>query len=125
MVDFDTWVLDMYEEYILGNSKERYYVTYPSNLTTICYDEKKNKVGIARCHPEDKYNYKIGIAVAYAHCRGYDVPKQTDYKKLSEMKNGDKFKIKISGYNYIYIGKDEFNRYVCRNMTTNRYDAFF
>lgn len=90
----------------------------------ICVDRNRN-VGIAKCHPDDEFNPLIGRAIAYARCKGIEVPKVTNCKRLSEMVNGDTFKMKISGYYYRYIGKDEFNRYVCRNITTNRYDAFF
>lgn len=122
-IEFMKWVREMIkkynvEKYNKGCSRMIY------NKIVVCIDSNRN-IGIAKCHPDDDYDYNIGIAIAYARCKGIEVPKVTNYKRLSEMENGDIFKIKFSGYNYRYIGKDEFNRYVCRNTTTNKYDAFY
>lgn len=117
---FDEWVAEMIKRY----KADRFCDTRTIKDVVICVD-RNHKVGIAKCHPNDEFNALIGTAIAYARMKGIKVPKVTNYKRLSEMVNGDIFKIKISGYNYRYIGKDEFNRYVCRNTTTNKYDAFY
>ena len=121
--EFKKWAREMCRKAESGHAYNDCDVIVRSNVT-VCVDSD-GKIGIAKCHPDDIFDYDIGIAIAYARCKGIEVPKVTNYKRLSEMVNGDIFKIKISGYHYRYIGKDDFNRYVCRNMTTNRYDAFF
>ena len=120
---FDEWVEKMVEKY----KSEKFWSACETRTVknvVICVD-RNHKIGIAKCHPDDEFNPFIGTAIAYARMRGFEVPKVTNYKRLSQMVNGDIFKIKFSGYYYIYIGKDEFNRYVCRNITTNKYDAFY
>jgi hypothetical protein len=62
-------------------------------------------VGIARLHPDDDYVFETGVAIAYARCKGIEIPKVSTYKKLSEMKNGEMFK-DMFGYTYRYIGKN-------------------
>ena len=80
---------------------------------TICYDIVNNKVGIAKCHPDDENNCTIGKAIAYARCKGYKIPKQKVYKTFSEMKYGDKFK-GFFGDTYIFLSKNPLtcNQYI-------------
>lgn len=85
--NFEKWVETMVNQ----------YADDPSVLiklfgdTHIGYNFKTQKISTARCHPEDIFDSDIGIAIAYARCKGYKVPKKPVYKKLSEMKNGDRF----------------------------------
>lgn len=85
--EFDIWVDKMTREY---NRSIRYYFHHHCELT-FCYDVRTNKVGIARRHPEDRHNEQIGRAIAYARCKGYEIPKQKVYKTLSAMENGEVF----------------------------------
>lgn len=121
--EFQKWEREILKRY-RSEKRDKGCGVMAYNHVVVCIDSDR-KIGIAKCHPNDVYNLNIGTAIAYARCKGIEVSKVTNHKRLSEMENGDIFKIKISGYNYRYIGKDEFNRYVCRNMTTNRYDAFY
>jgi hypothetical protein len=83
----------------------RYGCTVAKNGTTVCVDTSTGKVGIARLHPDDDYVFETGVAIAYARCKGIEVPKIDVYKRLSEMKNGENF-IDAYGYVYRYIAKD-------------------
>ena len=76
------------------------------NDTTICIDTVTGNVGIARLHPDDKYDFATGVAIAYARCIGIEIPKVSTYKKLSEMKNGETFK-DMFGCTCKYIGKNK------------------
>lgn len=106
MAKFNDWVTEMYLKFADERMKGKCDVSHFSdNAITLCYDKKKNKVGIARKHPEDIYDYRTGVAIAYARCKGYEIPKQTVYKKLSEMKYGDKFK-HITNDIFIFVGKN-------------------
>lgn len=98
---FDIWVDEMIWEY---SRSTRYYFHHFCEVT-FCYDNRTNKVGIARRHPEDRYNALIGRAIAYARCKGYEIPKQKVYKKLSEMESGEIFFSSFSNNKYVYIGK--------------------
>lgn len=83
----------------------RYGCTVAKNGTTVCVDTLTGNVGIARLHPDDDYMFEIGVAIAYARCKGIEVPKIDVYKKLSEMKNGEIF-VDEYGDTYKYIARD-------------------
>ena len=84
---FDIWVDKMTAEYF--NSKRYTMVSNPN--ISFCYDKRTGNVGIARRHPDDEPDFSIGKAIAYARCRGYEVPKQTVFKYFHDMKNGEQF----------------------------------
>ena len=113
--NFEKWVETMVNQ----------YADDPSVLiklfgdTHIGYNFKTQKISTARCHPEDIFDSDIGIAIAYARCKGYKVPKKPVYKKLSEMKNGDKFK-GYWGDIYRYIGKNK-DAYVSYRLDRKEY----
>lgn len=101
---FDIWVDKMIAE---NSNSKRYSMVYTivsKPDITFCYDKRTGKIGMARCHPDDKPDYRIGKAIAYARCRGYEVPRQTSLKYLHDMKNGDKFYC-FGGKLAVYIGK--------------------
>lgn len=79
--EFNSWVDTM----VKGIDYKRFY-SYrfpgPNDRTFYCYDKKTHKVGVAVCHPNDKFNMDIGKAIAYARCRGYSIPKIDTYKTL-------------------------------------------
>ena len=97
----------------------RYGCTVAKNGTTVCVDTLTGNVGIARLHPDDDYVFETGVAIAYARCKGEEVPKITIYKKLSEMKNGEVFK-GIFGETFRYIGKNK-DAYVSYCFEHNEY----
>lgn len=100
--EFDKWVKDMLEEYY-HNIDTTIIIKKFGSKTSIAYDCKTNKIAISRCHPDDKFRQDIGIAIAYARCKGYEVPKISTYKKFCELKNGDRFRWFPS--TYFFIGK--------------------
>lgn len=97
---FDIWVDKMTAE-LFNNNR---YTIISSPTTSFCYDKRTGKIGMARCHPDDKPQFSIGKAIAYARCRGYEVPRQTSLKYLHNMKNGDKFYY-FGGKLATYVGK--------------------
>ena len=118
MREFKKWATKMFVGYF---NKERYKFIFIDNVT-ICYDKRTNKTGIARCHPNDEFKPYFGRAIAYARCKGYEVPKQKTYKKLSEMKNGEVF-FSMVGSKYFYIGKCvgyQGNGYVVQSTSTGK-----
>jgi hypothetical protein len=84
----------------------RYGCTVAKNGTTVCVDTLTGKVGIARLHPDDDYVFETGVAIAYARCKGIEIPKVSTYKKLSEMKNGENF-VDMFGDTFRYVAKDK------------------
>ena len=97
----------------------RYGCTVAENGTTICVDTVTGNVGVAKLHPDDKYDFATGVAIAYSRCRGEKVPKINTYKRLSEMKNGENF-VDMYGCVYRYIAKDR-DVYVVWDYQTEHY----
>ena len=97
------WAWNVHQE--VSKNCDRFFITATnmhSVTITVCADLKTGKSGVARCHPEDTYNPIVGRAIAYARCRGYEIPKWTTYKAIGEMKNGERFK--HNGKIYTFIG---------------------
>lgn len=114
-VEFEKWVDEMLTEY--RKTAKRFTIAVNDYTgITLCGDDKTGKCAMARCHPNDNYNYSYGKAIAYARCRGYAIPKLTTYKKLSEMKYGDRF-LGLSGNGiYAFIGNSVISdRYIIEN----------
>ena len=83
---------------------ERFFTyTLPDNQcknVVICYDKSTGKTGVARCHPNDKFDLVWGKAIATARCLGIEVPKITECF-ISEMKYGEKFRYKHNVYVFL------------------------
>lgn len=99
----------------------RYGCTVAENGTTVCVDTLTGNVGVARLHPDDDYDFATGVAIAYARCKGEEVPKITIYKKLSEMKNGENF-VAICGKTFRYVAKDK-DDFVVWSYDSKEYSA--
>ena len=107
-IEFMKWVREMIKKYdVEKHNKGCGRMVY--NKIVVCIDSNRN-IGIAKCHPDDDYDYNIGIAIAYARCKGIAVPKVTIYKKLSEMKNGEYF-IDDYGHKYCFFARDKARDY--------------
>lgn len=76
----------------------------------ICYNLHNGKVGVARCHPNDKFDIVIGKAIAIARCRDIEVPTIDIEKPVCELKNGDR--VKIGNVERIFIGRIIVGKYV-------------
>lgn len=112
--EFDNWVGKVLEW------KPKHYGCWvvPDTNIAICVNEKNGKVGVARCHPDDKFVLSYGRAIAIARCAGKEVPTFTTYKKMNELKNGDTFK-KL-GHIYRYIGKISENNHAVVDILSGR-----
>lgn len=117
--EFDKWVNKMIQEMAKGRNTERYCYGYRNNTGVfVVGDRRTGKTGMSRKHPDDEYNFNYGMAIAYARCKGYEIPKLTTYKKLSEMKYGDKFLGTFDNKIYAFIGNSTiYNTYIVENIT--------
>jgi len=93
--NFNDWALGMYDEYmrILKNNRTRWTVghyTDTYSIVTTLTDLKRGKCGSAKVWRKD-YDEKIGIGVAWARLREYEVPKERKPITLKELSNGEKF----------------------------------
>lgn len=55
--------------------KSRYVIRTRGRNTSI-FDDKTGLVGIARCHPNDTYNARIGIIIAMMRLKGHKIPEE-------------------------------------------------
>lgn len=125
--EFNKWVKKMIQEMTKGIKTERYCYGYRNNTGVfVVGDRKTGKTGMSRKHPDDEYNFNYGLAIAYARCKGYEIPKLTTYKKLSEMKYGDRFLNTSHNIIYVFIGKSAISdsRYIVEN-TTKAYSCYY
>ena len=93
--DFNEWALSMYDEYMRVSKPNRtrwavaLYADRGSVKTTVI-DLKKGKCGKARATGKE-HKEKVGVGVAWARLRGYEVPKERKPITLKNLPNGEKF----------------------------------
>ena len=104
--DFNEWALGMYTEYkrISATNLDRWRIHLyadKGNIRTILIDLKKGKCGSTRVSG-DEYKKEIGIGVAWARLRGYEVPKERKKIMLKNFTDYDKFS-PIAQENAVYV----------------------
>ena len=73
---FKQWVENYYQEFCRRND----FVAYafgagnPKHKGIIIINRDNGKVARSRCHPDDMWDWETGVAVAYAHYMGIEVP---------------------------------------------------
>lgn len=105
----------------IGRSEKILYTS--ENRIVICYDKKTRKIGVAFCHPDDKFDITIGKAIAYARCRGYSIPEIDTYKTLKQMKHGDVFA--YGGNEFMFISHVFDNLYAVYNAEFNTVEKLY
>ena len=70
-----------------------------------------HKTGTAICHEDDEWDRNYGIVLAWCRCEGKIFPRITVRKKLSEMKNGERFYLRENKIAR-FIGKDKIARFI-------------
>ena len=104
--NFNEWALGMYTEYkrISATNLDRWRIhlyANKGNIRTILIDLKKGKCGSTRVSG-DEYKKEIGIGVAWARLRGYEVPKERKKVMLKNFTDYDKFS-PIAQENTVYV----------------------
>ena len=104
----------MYIEFLYSK-----YKIFGDNVTTIVVSKNGNKIGVAKRHKDDRYNYITGVAIAYARATKRKIPEVKDTVWLSELKNGDSF---ITTYDkntkYIFLTVNPLTKnYIATNST--------
>jgi len=68
-------------------TSKRYTVFKVENQNWIgIYDNRKHTFAISRCHPDDVYDYRIGLMVAWCKLKNLKIPKFTVMEQLFDMK---------------------------------------
>ena len=74
----ENWEIISYDEFIGNKNKEYKLIITPTN-STIIIDKETGKKGMAKLHPDDKYDSFFGIKLAWDRLNGIEAP--DDYIK--------------------------------------------
>ena len=57
----------------------------------IVYDTTAVKSAIAKCYPQDTFDYDTGVAIAYARLKGIEIPKVEEEPEFKRVGNGQEY----------------------------------
>lgn len=70
--DKEKWAKEIYNKY----AKNITVFIRPLERCVVCIHRKSQRVGCSFCRPTDKFNEKIGIAIAICRAFNFDIPKE-------------------------------------------------
>ena len=70
--DKEKWAKEIYNKY----AKNITVFVRPLERCVVCIHRKSQRVGYSFCRPTDKFNEKIGIAIAICRAFNLDIPKE-------------------------------------------------
>lgn len=115
---FKQWVKKIYSDF----QKDKQAIAYSgSHKSVIVYDTAAVKSAIAKCHPEDVFDYETGVVIAYARLKGFEIPKIEEEPKFKRVKTAAPYYYISNNANgrIIYYSKTEYNgtydNYHCDN----------
>lgn len=97
---------------------KRYNIFTVENTRWIgIYDTRKNKMAIARCHPDDIFDFKVGVMVAWCKLKNLRIPEFTVYEQLCDMKPNTLFKFKKGDIEEVccFLGEDQNGNYITQH----------
>ena len=110
---FDVWAFGMYNQCLKSN---RYKILSNKKDFVLMMDTKRaDRFGWAKKMPNDQWDEKIGVGIAYARLKGIPIPKVVEYKMIAinQLVNGDKFYtgVFLNLKEYCFIGYDYVNNF--------------
>ena len=104
--NFNEWALSMYREYMrISNSNTSRWKVFgygeKDSIQIVLIDLKRGKCGKAKVS-KGKYIEAVGIGVAWARLRGYEVPRERKKTVLKNFTDYDKFS-PIAQENVVYV----------------------
>lgn len=112
---FEQWVKKAYGDF----QKDKQAIAYSGcSDIVIVYDTTAVKSAIAKCHPQDTFDYDTGVAIAYARLKGIEIPKVEEEPKFKRVKTAAP---------YYYISNNPNGRIDYYNRTENNgiYDNYY
>lgn len=70
--DKEKWAKEIYNKY----AKNITVFVRPLERCVVCIHRKSQRVGYSFCCPTDKFNEKIGVAIAICRVFNFDIPKE-------------------------------------------------
>lgn len=108
--EFNNWINDMVKSYH-NRGKEfdnvRILTLDPaeSNGRTIIMNLRTGKAVVAKCHKDDVYTPKIGLAVAWAKYRNMEIPIKASIVSIHDLEPGDEFYFRHNfSKSHIFLG---------------------
>ena len=98
---FDEWCYSMWMDYIKATIKtvnlhQNVFINSDKSTTVFIMNSKTGKIASAKCKETDKYNLKVGIAIAWARYKRIPIPNFS--MQLGELKQGEEFIYKFNRY---------------------------
>ena len=84
------WALGVYANFCTDSGKVEGGFD-PTTGITVVYDLRTGKSAFSKCRKDEKFNKKIGIAIAYTRLKGGEVPKVLQKTFLKNLVAGDEF----------------------------------
>lgn len=112
---FEQWVKKTYGDF--QNDKQAIAYSGCSGVV-IVYDTTAVKSAIAKCHPQDTFDYDTGVAIAYARLKGIEIPKVEEEPKFKRVKTA-------APYYYISNNPNGRINYYSRTENNGIYDNYY
>ena len=86
--EFKQWVKKTYRDF----QKDKQAIAYSGwSDVVIVYDPTAVKSAIAKCYPQDTFDYDTGVAIAYARLKGIEIPKVEEEPEFKRVGNGQEY----------------------------------
>lgn len=86
--EFKQWVKKTYRDF----QKDKQAIAYSDcSDVVIVYDTTAVKSAIAKCYPQDTFDYDTGVAIAYARLKGIEIPKVEEEPEFKRVGNGQEY----------------------------------
>ena len=86
--EFKQWVKKTYRDF----QKDKQAIAYSGcSDVVIVYATTAVKSAIAKCYPQDTFDYDTGVAIAYARLKGIEIPKVEEEPEFKRDGNGQEY----------------------------------
>lgn len=86
--EFKQWVKKTYRDF----QKDKQAIAYSGcSDVVIVYDTTAVKSAIAKCYPQDTFDYDTGVAIAYARLKEIEIPKVEEEPEFKRVGNGQEY----------------------------------
>ena len=114
--NFYEWVKQMIKEY--QNSPD--YIQFcavADEKYSFLINHRTGKVTKAKCHEDDIFDEEVGLAIAWARYKGYEIPKERRIVYASKLKYGQHFYFMDKEGENVFIAKHPLkNTFIYSNL---------
>ena len=84
------WAAGVYDEFCNDSYRIKEIHDHETGIT-IVYDLRTGKTAFSKCRKDEEFSEEIGVAVAYTHLKGGEVPKVLQKTFLKNLVAGEEF----------------------------------